>query len=104
MVFWSQYSLGLLCKCGKCAKWIESHCNVIKYYYSARTGYPLCAGPNDVKFRYELIVSMISKTKHNKLKVSPVVGPRTLVDPANGSSRQMTDDMDVQNFAKKVVN
>jgi len=32
------------------------------------------------------------------MKESPVEGPRTLVEPANGSRRQLTGDMDVQNL------
>jgi len=37
-------------------------------------------------------------TKHTKLKESPLAGPCTRVEPANGSRPQLTDDMDVQNL------
>ena len=34
-------------------------------------------------------VQSISKPKHSRLKESPEVGPRTHVEPANGSHQQM---------------
>ena len=40
-----------------------------------------------------------SKTKYNKLKESPEAETRIRVEPPNGSSRQLRDDMDVQNLS-----
>ena len=43
----------------------------------------------------------ISRTKHNKQKESPVVGPRIRVEPANGFPyRQLTDDVVVQSLCR----
>jgi len=36
-------------------------------------------------------IGSICKTKHSNLKESPVAGPRTREEPANGSRRQLTD-------------
>jgi len=46
----------------------------------------------------EYQVQSIIKTKHSKLKESPVVGPRTREEPANGFRRQLGDDVDVQSL------
>ena len=55
----------------------------------------------NVKCRYKRIIMRVCKTKHSELKKSPVVGPRTRVEPANGSRRQLTDYVDVQIYLKR---
>ena len=50
-----------------------------------------------------MYVASVSKTKQNYLKESPADGPRTRVKPANGSRRQMTDDVDVQSLWTRLL-
>jgi len=38
----------------------------------------------------EYHIQSVCKTKHSKLKESPLVAPRTHVEPTNGSHRQLT--------------
>jgi len=51
-----------------------------------------------------MILNVVSKTKHSKLKESPVAGPCTpRVEPAYGSRQQLTDDMDGQNLWTRIT-